>query len=60
MLSTSKPAGRGRKGSGVSRASQDISDLGRSGASKRGRGRGSSGLKQTTLDAALRVRQSER
>lgn len=60
MLSASKPSGRGRKGYVVTRASQDASDLGRSAASKRGRGRGSSGLKQMTLDAALRVRQSER
>lgn len=61
MLSSTKPAGRGRKGSsGVSRASQDASELGRSGASKRGRGRGSSNLKQLTLDATMRTRLSGR
>ncbi|XP_020241516.1 double-strand break repair protein MRE11 isoform X2 [Asparagus officinalis] len=60
LLSTSKPAGRGRKGAGASKASQDASNLSRSGASKRGRGRGSGGLKQTTLDAAMGMRHSER
>ncbi|XP_073100458.1 double-strand break repair protein MRE11 isoform X2 [Elaeis guineensis] len=61
MLSISKAAGRGRKVlSGASRASHDASDPGKSGSSRRGRGRDSSSLKQMTLDATMKIRQSER
>ncbi|XP_073100459.1 double-strand break repair protein MRE11 isoform X3 [Elaeis guineensis] len=60
MLSISKAAGRGRKVlSGASRASHDASDPGKSGSSRRGRGRDSSSLKQMTLDATMKIRQSE-
>ncbi|XP_072954347.1 double-strand break repair protein MRE11 [Typha angustifolia] len=61
ILPTSRSAGRGRKVlSGATKSSHDASDIGKSGASKRGRGRGSSSLKQMTLDATMRVRNSER
>lgn len=43
-----------------SRSSRDPSEQSSGRASRRGRGRGSSSLKQTTLDATLRIRQSER
>lgn len=61
MLSISKPASRGRKASsGASKASHDASDHCTSRPSRRGRGRGSSSLKQMTLDATMKIRQSER
>nr|XP_010906372.1 double-strand break repair protein MRE11 isoform X1 [Elaeis guineensis] len=61
MLSIPKSAGRGRKvSSGASRASRDASDHCESRPSRRGRGRGSSSLKQMTLDATMKIRQSER
>ncbi|XP_068667531.1 double-strand break repair protein MRE11 isoform X2 [Aristolochia californica] len=62
MISSSRPTNRGRKGAaGRSRSARDATEVVRPAASKRGRGRGSSGgLKQTTLDATLRVRHSER
>lgn len=60
-FSSSKIAGRGKKASsGASRPSNDASERTRGRASKRGRGRGSSNLKQTTLDAAMRIRHSDR
>lgn len=60
LLSSSKSTGRGRKGKGTSRSSNDPSEQSSGRASRRGRGRGPSSLKQTTLDATLRIRQSER
>ncbi|KAG9452767.1 hypothetical protein H6P81_005671 [Aristolochia fimbriata] len=62
IMSSSKPTSRGRKGAtGSSRSARDATAVARPAASKRGRGRGSAGgLKQTTLDASLRVRQSDR
>ncbi|XXG84811.1 hypothetical protein AAC387_Pa11g0036 [Persea americana] len=60
LLSSSKSTGRGRKGMVSSRSSRDPSEQSSGRASRRGRGRGSSSLKQTTLDATLRIRQSER
>lgn len=51
-LSTQKPAGRGRKGTVSSRIPEETS--------KRGRGRGSSNLKQSTLDSAFRAQLSEK
>ncbi|XP_071723628.1 double-strand break repair protein MRE11-like [Rutidosis leptorrhynchoides] len=57
QMSGSKPSARGRKGSsGVSRASKDSSTRGRG----RGRGQQSTNLKQTTLDASLGFRPSQR
>ncbi|KAF3453595.1 hypothetical protein FNV43_RR04035 [Rhamnella rubrinervis] len=65
QISGSKTTARGRRGS--SRTSGGASELGTAKTSTRGRGRGrgrgrasSSSLKQTTLDAALGFRQSQR
>ncbi|XP_039125723.1 double-strand break repair protein MRE11 [Dioscorea cayenensis subsp. rotundata] len=61
MLSTSKSVGQSRKEpSRMSRGSNDATGIGRSGISKRGRGRGSSNLKQMTLDATIITRRSQR
>ncbi|GLT74748.1 hypothetical protein SLA2020_465260 [Shorea laevis] len=60
---TTGSATRGRKGSsGVSRSSRGARERAKSKTSARGRGsgRGSGNLKQTTLDAALGFRQSQR
>ncbi|XP_020585050.1 double-strand break repair protein MRE11 isoform X2 [Phalaenopsis equestris] len=54
MLSSSKTVGRGRKGA------SDAPKPTRAEASKGGRGRGKSSLKQMTLQATLRTRNSER
>lgn len=54
MLSSSKPVGRGRKGT------SDVPKPTKAGTSKSGRGRGSSSLKQMTLQATLRTRHSDR
>lgn len=51
LLSSSKTAGRGKRGS---------SETSRGAASKRGRGGRSSNLKQMTLDATMTIRQSQR
>ncbi|XP_020698935.1 double-strand break repair protein MRE11 isoform X2 [Dendrobium catenatum] len=54
MLSSSTPVGRGRKGT------SDVPKPTQAGVSKRARGRGSSSLKQMTLQATLKTRHSER
>ncbi|PKU85900.1 Double-strand break repair protein MRE11 [Dendrobium catenatum] len=53
MLSSSTPVGRGRKGT------SDVPKPTQAGVSKRARGRGSSSLKQMTLQATLKTRHSE-
>ncbi|KAK6779428.1 hypothetical protein RDI58_021612 [Solanum bulbocastanum] len=66
MLSASKStAGKGRKESSQSfRSSREASEVGKTSSRGRGRGRGrgraSNSLKQTTLDASLGFRQSQR
>lgn len=60
QISGSRSSARGRRGS--SRSSRDAYELGKSRTSARGRGRGraTSNLKQSTLDAALGFCRSER
>ncbi|XP_015161502.1 double-strand break repair protein MRE11 isoform X2 [Solanum tuberosum] len=64
MLSASKStAGKGKKESSQSfRSSREVSEVGKTSSRGRGRGRGraSNSLKQTTLDASLGFRQSQR
>ncbi|PIA34365.1 hypothetical protein AQUCO_03800163v1 [Aquilegia coerulea] len=67
MVSSSKPAARGSKGSSAGFiSSHDAPEQNKSKASTRGRGRGrgrgraSGGLKQTTLDATMGTRRSGR
>ncbi|XP_077254044.1 double-strand break repair protein MRE11-like [Tasmannia lanceolata] len=61
VFSSSKSVSQGRKGLyESSKSTRDPSEARRTGASRRGRGRGSSSLKQTTLDATMTIRRSER
>lgn len=58
-----KSTGRGKKGSLQQfKSARDVSEVGKTPSRRggRGRGRGSSSLKQTTLDATLISRRSER
>lgn len=63
QLSGSKSTARGKKGSLQQfKSARDVSEVGKTSSRGRGRGRGrgANSLKQTTLDAAMMFRRSER
>ncbi len=50
MLLGARTTNAGRKASGFTRPSKDATDVAKTGTSRRGRGRGTASMKQTTLN----------